>query len=70
MSCSMSAKYCTVMCVVVCSYLVPCCTVAVDKVVDLVPCNSYVLVELGNSCVKTRPITKSSSPAWDQTFDL
>lgn len=47
-----------------------CCFFAVDKVVDLLQCNCYVLVELGNSCVKTHPVVKTCNPEWDKMFEL
>ena len=42
----------------------------VDKVVDLVPSNCFVLVELGNSCVRTHSVLKSTNPSWNKTFEL
>ena len=58
------------MCCKMCCNVFIIITATVEKVDDLVPCNSYVLVELGNSCVKTRPIPKTGNPVWDQTFEL
>ena len=46
------------------------CGGAVDKVIDLVPCHCFVLVELGNSIVKTHTVGKTTDPEWDKTFDL
>lgn len=42
----------------------------INEVVDLVPCNSFVLVELGHSCVKTQPVFKSGNPVWNKTFEF
>ena len=42
----------------------------VDKVVDIVACSCFVLVELGNSCVKTQTVSKTANPEWNKNFEL